>query len=101
MAASSTVSTRLNDSDVALIQSLAELEGCDRATLIKTVLRNGLDRLRRDRAVEADRLEKVTLSRAAELAGLGLWDFLALMEPERLELHYDVTEFREDLERLP
>lgn len=101
MAASSTVSTRLNDSDVALIQSLAELEGCDRATLIKTVLRNGLDRLRRDRAVEAYRLEKVTLSRAAELAGLGLWDFLALMEPERLELHYDVTEFREDLERLP
>ncbi|MCB1134483.1 MAG: UPF0175 family protein [Verrucomicrobiae bacterium] len=101
MPASSTVSTRLAESEVALIQSLAELEGCDRATLIKTLLRSGLENLRRERAVEAYRREKVTLSRAAELAGLGPWDFLALMESEKLELHYDVNEFREDLDRLP
>ena len=43
----------------------------------------------------------MTLSRAAELAGLSQWDFLALMSPEKLELHYDVTEFEEDLNALP
>ena len=101
MSGSSTVSTHLSDAEVALIQSLADLEGCDRATLIKTLLRNGLDHLRRDRAIEAYRYEKVTLSRAAELAGLGPWDFLALMESAKVDLHYDVTEFREDLSRLP
>ena len=37
--------------------------------------------------MEACRRGKVTLSRAAELAGLNPWDFLALMDSEKLELH--------------
>ena len=101
MAATTTVSTRLNPSELALIQSLAELEGCDRGTLVRSLLRSGLERLRRERAAEAYRREQVTLSRAAELAGTSVWDFLALMESEKLELHYDVAEFREDLRHLP
>ena len=100
MAATSTVSTRLDQEDLALVQSLAELEGCDRATLIKSVLRNGLRALRRERAVLAFRREEITLSRAAELAGLSQWDFLAVLAPEKLELHYDVAEFEEDLQAL-
>ena len=71
-----------------------------RATLIKSLLRNGLKNLRRERAVEAFRRDEVTLSRAAELAGLTPWDFLALMDSEKLELHYDVAEFEEDLRAL-
>lgn len=101
MSATSTVSTRLDAADLSLIQSLAELEGCDRATLIKSLLRNGLKNLRRERAVEAFRREDVTLSRAAELAGLNSWDFLALMDSEKLEMHYGVAEFEEDLLALP
>ncbi|MCF7674729.1 MAG: UPF0175 family protein [Akkermansiaceae bacterium] len=101
MPATSTVSTRLDPADLALIQSLAELEGCDRATLIKSLLRSGLQSLRRERAVKAFRRDEVSLSRAAELAGLSLWDFLALMGPEKLELHYDVEEFEDDLNALP
>lgn len=51
--------------------------------------------------VEAYRREEVSLSRAAELAGLGTWEFLELMGPEKLELHYDVAEFEDDLRALP
>ena len=101
MSATSTVSTRLDSADLALIQTLAELEGCDRATLIKSLLRSGLHSLRRERAIQAYRRDEVSLSRAAELAGLSVWDFLALMSPEKLELHYDVAEFEEDLNALP
>jgi predicted HTH domain antitoxin len=77
------------------------LEGCDRTTLVKTLLCNGLKYLRRELAVEAYRREKVTLSRASELAGMSQWDFLAQMESEKLELHYDIAEFQEDPSRLP
>lgn len=101
MAATSTVSTRLDEQDLALIQSLAELEGCDRATLIKSILRRGMAHLRREQAVRAYRREEVTMSKAAELAGLDLWDFLALMESEKLEIHYDVADFEQDLRQLP
>lgn len=101
MAASSTVSTRLDAQELALIQSLADLEGCDRATLIKSLLRKGVAQLRREQAVKAFRAEEVTLSKAAELAGMDLWDFLALMETEKLDLHYDVMDFEQDLRQLP
>jgi len=101
MAASSTVSTRLDAQELALIQSLAELEGCDRATLIKSLLRKGMAQLRREQAVKAFRQEEVTLSKAAELAGMDLWDFLALMETEKLGVHYDVADFEQDLSHLP
>ena len=101
MSSTTTVSARLDDQELALIKSLAELEGCDRATLIKSLLRKGIAHLRREHAIRAYRREEVTLSKATELAGLDLWDFLALMESEKLELHYDVEEFERDLSQLP
>lgn len=48
----------------------------------------------------AYRAEGITLSRAAELAGLSTWDFLALMPKEQLDLHYGVCEFEDDLQML-
>jgi predicted HTH domain antitoxin len=92
---------RLDAQELALIQSLADLEGCDRATLIKSLLRKGMAQLRREQAMKAFRAEEVTLSKAAELAGMDLWDFLALMETEKLDLHYDVMDFEQDLSHLP
>ena len=83
------------------MQSLAEMEGCDRATLIKSLLRKGMTHLRREQAVKAFRCEQVTLSKAAELAGMDLWDFLALMETEKLDLHYEVADFEQDLRQIP
>ena len=64
-------------------------------------MRSGLRSLRRERAIQAYRREEVSLSRAAELAGLSQWDFLSLMGSEKLELHYDVAEFDADLNALP
>lgn len=101
MATTTTVSTRVDDQDLALIQSLADQEGCDRATLIKSILRRGMAHLRREQAVQAYRRNDVTMSKAADLAGLTLWDFLALMESEKLEIHYDVADFEQDLHQLP
>jgi predicted HTH domain antitoxin len=65
--------------------------------LIKALLRQGIKDLRLRRAAEAYRREEISLSRAAELAGVGAWDFIALMEREALELHYGPAEFEEDL----
>jgi predicted HTH domain antitoxin len=69
--------------------------------LIKSLLRKGMVHLRREQAVRAFRREEVTLSKAAELAGMDQWDFLALMETEKLDLHYDVADFEQDLSHLP
>jgi predicted HTH domain antitoxin len=92
-----TISARLDTDEAALIESLAEEEGCDRSTLIKSLLRRGIRALRLEKSVASYTAEEMTLSRAAEAAGISIWDFLALMPAKKLDLHYDVVEFEEDL----
>ena len=95
--ASTTISTRLEPDEVALLESLVELSGSDRSTLVRSLLRRGMKERRLDEAVDAYRRQIVTLSRAAEIAGLSVWDFIARMERESLDLHYQVEDFEADL----
>jgi predicted HTH domain antitoxin len=97
---SATISARLDLEEVKLLESLAEMSGFDRSTLIKSLLRKGMKELRLEQAIEAYRKERITLSRAAEVAGLSVWDFVAGMQKEGLELHYGVRDFEADLELL-
>ena len=97
--ASLTVSTRLDPEEVKLLESLAELSGFDRSTLIKFLLRRGMKELRFEQACRVFRKEEVTLSRAAEIAGLNTWDFIARMQGQGLELHYGVEDFNHDIEQ--
>ena len=92
-----TIYTRLDSEEVKLLESLAELSGFDRSTLIKSLLRKGMKELRLEHAREAYRKEDVTLSRAAEIAGLSPWDFIARMQEQGLELHYGVDDFNQDM----
>ena len=94
------MSTRLDPEEVKLLESLAELSGFDRSTLVKSLLRRGMKELRFEQAVEAFREEKVTLSRAAEIAGVDQWDFVARMKDQNLELHYDTGDFETDIKAI-
>ena len=98
--ASPTISTRLEPDEVALLESLVELSGSDRSALVRSLLRRGMKEKRLDEAVNAYRHRTATLSRAAEIAGLPVWDFLARMESESLDLHYGIEDFDADLAAL-
>lgn len=92
-----TVSARVDEGDARLIEELAQDEGCDRSTLIKSLLRRGLSNLRLESAVRSYARGEITLSRAAEKAGLSIWDFISLMPDHNLTLNYDLGEFEDDL----
>lgn len=101
---SKTISTRLDPEEVDQLEALVEQSGTDRSTLVKLLLRRGMKAQRLETAVDAFRKDEVTLSRAAEIAGIDPWDFIARMAPLGLDLHYGLEEFDEDtaaLERLP
>lgn len=97
---STTISTRLEPAEVELLVSLGEFGGMDRSSLVRALLRRGMKELRLEQALDAYRRDDVSLSRAAEIAGLSQWDFVALMEKECLDLHYGVDEFEDDLAAL-
>ena len=94
-----TISTRLDPQEVKLLESLAELSGFDRSTLIKSLLRRGMKELRFEQACEVFRKDAATMSRAAEIAGLSIWEFIARMKEQGLELHYGVEDFDHDIEQ--
>lgn len=92
-----TVSTRLEESELAQLDWLASSAGLDRSGMTKSLLRRGLAECRFERAVDDYRARRVTLSRAAEMAGISVWDFMARMEGVDLSLQYGPREFEEDL----
>ncbi len=94
---SRTVSTRLGEDEITLLDDLASRSGMDRAGMTKTLLRRGLAELRYDEAVAAYRSGKVTLSRAAEMAAVPVWDFIARMREQGLSLNYGEQELEDDV----
>jgi predicted HTH domain antitoxin len=82
------------------VDACAEQSGLDRSALLKQLIRTGLKQFRLDQAVRSYRDREVSLSRAAEIAGIPIRDFLARMEAANIELNYGLEEFEADLRGL-
>ena len=95
-----TLSTRVSESENEDLDFLAREAGLDRANLMKLFLRSGIRQMKMDLAVKAYAEQRVSLSRAAEMAGISLHEFLSRMPANRQELTYDVGELEEDLRTL-
>ena len=70
-----TISARIPDDLEAELEAYLEDERLDRSTAVRRLLAEGLEGWRRDRAIERLAAGEVTFTRAAELAGLSVWEF--------------------------
>jgi len=95
-----TLSTRLAGEEAKRIDELAAQLGLDRGALLKQLIRKGYSDIQRERALDSYRHGTITLSRAAEIAGLSLRDLLLLLPEESLELNYDLPELQRDMEEI-
>jgi predicted HTH domain antitoxin len=73
-----TISTRVPDDLEAELEAYLEAENLDRSTAVRKLLTEGLRDWRRERALEQLESGSITFSKAAELAGLSVWDFAQL-----------------------
>lgn len=94
-----TISARVPDDLEAELEAYIESENLDRSTAIRKLLTEGLDDWRRERALERLAGGEVSFSRAAELAGLSVWDFASLAK-ERDVTWVSGEHVDEDLEAL-
>src|SRR5262245_46060831 len=90
------ISTRLEPQDSKVLDELARVEGLDRAVMMRHILHLGLGTYRQNAAVQAYAQGKISLGRAAELAGLPQWEMLGVLEAHRTELNYGLEEFEKD-----
>ena len=93
----SVFSARVDSKDSRLVGDLARLEGDDRSTVLRKLMRLGIQAYRREVAVRAYGQGKATLNRAAELMGVSMWEFLGELGRQGVHLNYDVAEFEKDL----
>lgn len=91
-----TVSTRLDLAEAETVATLASEARQDRATFLRQMLRRGVESYRRQRACDAYRLGEASLSRAAELAGVSLYDMIVLLGAANTPLNYDMEALAAD-----
>ena len=71
-----------------LEQQLAEfmrLEGVDKSTAVRKILERGISEWRVERALKLLGEGKITFARAAELAGISLWELADLVRERKVE----------------
>lgn len=73
-----TISARVPDELETELEAYLDEEKLDRSTGVRKLLAEGLEEWRRERALESLSAGETTVSRAAERAGMSVWDFIHL-----------------------
>ncbi|MFB6228186.1 MAG: UPF0175 family protein [Halobacteriales archaeon] len=74
-----TISARVPDELEAELDEYLDEENLDRSTAVRKLLSEGLEDWRRERALDQLAAGTITFSKAAELAGMSVWDFAQLV----------------------
>lgn len=93
----SSVSARIPESLENELEKFLTDEKLDRSTAVRKLLSEGLDEWKKSKALEKLRGGEVTLSKAAEIAGMDVWSFSKVVEDEKFTWVKDDS-IRKDLE---
>ena len=91
------MSARLPKERVDLIEEIAREEKVDKSTILDRALDHYIREWKLQRAIESYREATATLPRAAEIAGLSIWEMLDILEKRKIQPQYDIEELEEDL----
>ena len=94
-----TISTRVPDELEAELDAYLDEENLDKSTAVRKLLSEGLEEWRREQALDQLASGSITFTRAAELAGVSVWDFARLAK-ERNITWVDAEHIDGDLEAL-
>ncbi len=94
-----TLSVRMPKGEAEHLTRAARETGLERSALLKLALRQGCSEILFERACADYRKGRISLSRAAERAGISIRELLARLQTEGVELSYDVRAFEEDVLR--
>jgi len=98
--ATEVVSTRLPKERVKLIGEIAKEEKVDKSTILQRALEHYTKEWKLKKAIESYMEGSVTLSRAAEIAGVSIWELIDILAQKRIPSQYDVEDLEEDLKAL-
>lgn len=93
-----TVSTRIPNEMAKDLKEIEREEKADRATVIRKLLAKAIAEWKLEKALKLFRDGKITLWKAAKIAGLSLWEMMEIVEEKKIPFTYTYEDFREDFE---
>ena len=93
-----TIITELPVKTLEEIEYWSEKEGTEKSTFLTELIDEGLHEWEMHKALSMYKDHRVTLWRAAEIAGVSLSELLAELPKQKIIFQYDMAELNEDLE---
>ena len=97
MGSSEVISARLSKDRIELIEEMAREERVDKSTILDRALERYTKEWKLQKATESYREGLVTLSRAAEIAGISIWEMIDVISKKKIPPQYDIEDLEEDL----
>lgn len=82
------------------LEALAEVEHIAKIDMARQLLWDGIARRKQEVALKLYEQGQASKSRAAEIAGLSLWEFTALVEQRGARWDYSLEEAKQELQRV-
>lgn len=82
------------------LETLAEVEHVAKIDMARQLLWEGIARRKQERAFKLYEQGQVSKSRAAEMAGLSLWEFMEVVEHRGVRWNYSLEEAKQELQRV-
>ncbi|MFB6283598.1 MAG: UPF0175 family protein [Halobacteria archaeon] len=92
------VTTRVPEDIYDEIERIREEERTDRSTAVKKLLERGIESWKLSTAVEKYRLGEISLGKAAEIADVGIWEFMEILRDRGIEPSYSEDDLEQDIE---
>jgi predicted HTH domain antitoxin len=92
-----TITTRVNDDLLKLIDEIAKREGMDRSTVLRRFLEQSAKTWLIDKSLKEYEEGKLTLRQAAKISGLSLWEALYEIKNRKTYLPYTIEDLKDDL----
>ena len=92
------VSTRVPEDMAKDLEEIEKEEKTDRATVVRKLLAKAISQWKLERALSLYGDGKITLWKAAMIAGLSLWEMVDIVRKRKIPFRYTCDDFREDFE---
>jgi len=95
-----TVSARIQKSQAKEIQRLASTRGTDKSAIIRELLTTAIQNKRTEEALNQVQTKKITVWRAAEIAGVTYREMLELLKTHNIPFPLSEQELRREIEEI-
>lgn len=91
-----TITTRVDDSEAKDIRMIGKEEKLDRSAVVRRLLSKAVMEWKIEKALKQYQEKKITIGKAAEIAGISLREALAIASSKGIAFQYSVRELEED-----